>query len=288
MHSNKNVKRYLLFTLLLFASAFIYNLLILPINLVAGGTNGLAIILNETCHISPSITIFVLCLILTIFGIFFLDFDDVLSSIFITIIYPFFVKFSEILVANIDIDINNVLLITIMAAIANGIISGLIFKMGFNIGGFSILGKILCKYKKFSVSEVNLVINLIIVLSGGCIFGFNMILYAIIYLCINKIVTDKFMFGISENKVFYIISDKYSEIVDFLRDELHHDVTLFDIIGKYSNKKMKMVICVVPNNQYYLVKEYVDMISDDLHKAFVFVSDSYEVLGQDLHLKEIN
>ena len=115
-------------------------------------------------------------------------------------------------------------------------------------------------------------------LAGAFSFGFAVVLYAVVVLVINRIISEKILVGISASKAFYIISDKYLEISAFLTDYLKHDVTIFDTIGKYTNNKNKMLMVVIPTEEYYVLKESILEIDS---KAFVFIADSYEVLGED-------
>ena len=279
------VQKYLILTIALLISATAYNVLISPINLVAGGNNGVAVIVQEIFHIDPSITLFVLCFVLMIISFIFLGLEDTMAALYITLVYPFFIKITSGLASFLPIDTDNVLLITLFAGFVGGITSGIVYKTGLNTGGLGIVSKIFYRKKRISISKVNFIINLIIVIVGGYIFGFNMILYAAFYLYLSRIVSDKLLLGISKNKVFYIISDDYVNITNFLRDKLHHDVTEYDIIGKYSGKKMKMLMTVVPTSEYFVVKEAIASFKS---KPFVFVSDSYETKGQDLQIRMLN
>ena len=278
------IKKYLVITLALFISAFCYNVLVSPINLVAGGISGVAIIIKNLFSVPSAITIFVLYFVLLIVSFIYLGLEDTMAALFITIVYPLFVEVTSGLSAIIVVDTSNILLITIFAGFIGGITNGLIYRTGLNTGGLGVLTKILHNRKKIAITKVSLIINLIIVLVGGYIFGVTMILYAVLYLVISKMISDKLLFGISSNKMFYIISDDYLYISNYLKNDLHHDVTLFDILGKYSATNKKMIMVVVPTSEYFLIKEAIKDIDS---KAFVFASDSYETKGQDLLIRNM-
>ena len=69
--TNKEVRRYLTMLLSLLLSAILFNLLILKANIVCGGVNGIAIIINHIYKIKPSIIIFIISVLLLIFSLFF-------------------------------------------------------------------------------------------------------------------------------------------------------------------------------------------------------------------------
>ena len=111
-----------------------------------------------------------------------------------------------------------------------------------------------------------------------------MVLYAVVVLFINKVVSEKILVGVSDSKTFYIISKDYEEISNFLTSYLKHDITIFDTIGKYKNESNKMLMAVIPTYEYYLLKESILEIDP---KAFIFVAESYEVFGEDRTIRNI-
>ena len=101
-------------------------------------------------------------------------------------------------------------------------------------------------------------------------------MYAVILLYINGIMVNKVLLGISNNKAFYIISSEYDDIKKFIIKELGHSVTIFDVKGAFLQKKRKVLLTVIPTNEYYRVTEGIKEIDS---KAFFMASDSYEVKG---------
>lgn len=279
------IKRYTIFSLALFISAINYNLFILPSNIIVGGTSGIASILNHVFNIDPSMSLFLMYFMVFIISFIYLSKEDTTACIFITIVYPLLVKAT----AGIDeiflIDNNNVLLFSIFGGILNGLSNGIIYKIGLNTGGIGIITKVVAQKLQQGISKINLIFNIIIVLLGGYFFGINIILYSCILLYITNFVSEKILLGISRNKTFYIISKKYNEINDYITNELHHDATIFNVKGKYKDNNGKMIFCVIPTNEYYLLKEGIKKID---RKAFITISDTYEIKGQDTKLKIVN
>ncbi len=149
----------------------------------------------------------------------------------------------------------------------SGVSSGIIFKTGFSSGGTDIITQIFSKYSKISIGKAMLIINTIIIGTSGIVFSINSIMYALISLYIISIITDKVLLGISEDKVFFIVTDKEDEIKDYIVDNLKHG---------FSNKKNNLLMTVVPTKEYFILKELIQYIDND---AFFVVSDSYQVIG---------
>ena len=154
-----------------------------------------------------------------------------------------------------------------------GLSSGLIRKSGYNPGGFAVLNDIMKKYFYMSVGTSSIVINIALIVASAFMFGFDKAIYAVVSLLVSSYIVDKVIIGISDNKVFYIITDKPLEVRDYIMDKLHYSVTIINARGGYSNKRKKMLMCVVPTIEYLKLKELVHMIDS---KAFFLIVDAYD------------
>ena len=256
--------------------AIIYNLFLLPMRLVTGGTNGVATITNYLYGIDPALMIFLLAGACAIISFMYLGFERTATSLVATVAYPVLVKLTANIVDIIQIDYNDVLLLVIFAAVLCGIANGLMYKSGYNNGGFPVISQILYEKYKISVAKSSLIINVIIVLIGAAFFGTTNALYAIIYIYISNIVLDKVLLGISNNKAFYIITTKEEEIKEYILKTLQHSITTFDVKGGFLDNKRKVMLTVIPSREYYRLTEGIKAIDED---AFFVVTDSYQVEG---------
>lgn len=115
-----------------------------------------------------------------------------------------------------------------------------------------------------------------IILAGGFVFGFAKVLYALIIVYLNAIITDRILLGISDSKMFFVYTTEVNKIKEFIVKEIKTGITILDIEGGYSQKKDKMIMCVVRTRDYFLFKEKILEIDP---KAFFVINDCYEVLG---------
>lgn len=106
----------------------------------------------------------------------FLDIENTISLVLATIIYPVFVELTANITNFITIDYSNMIVISLFAGILNGIIMGVILKIGFNPGGLIVIAQIIYKYFKISISKVNSIISFIIVALAGYFIGLNSVL----------------------------------------------------------------------------------------------------------------
>lgn len=270
------IKRIIILLISLLVLSFVYNLLLLPADLVAGGINGIAIITNYVYEIDSSLMIFLISLSCLFFSLMYLGKERTLGSILATFIYPLFVKLTALLTQNITINYDDKFLIIIFAGVIGGLANGFIYKTGFSNGGLPIISQILYKYHKIPIAKSSMMINSIIIIIGSIFFGWSMLMYAIILVFINNLMIDKVLLGISNNKAFYIVTTKEKEVREYIMNNLKHTVTIFDVKGAFLEKKRNVLFSVIPKRDYYRLTEGIKLIDP---KVFFVVEDAYEVKG---------
>ena len=276
--NNIKTKAYRIFliTAALFLSAIIYNLILLPLKLVTGGAGSIATITNYLYDINPALMIFIICAATLILSYMYLGHEKTVGSIYGCIISPIFVQLTSP-IRNISIlDTSDVLLVILFAGILSGIANGLMYKSGYSSGGYSTIVQILFYKLKLPRAKVSLILNGATVLLGSYFFGLTNALYAVIYIYISSIVMDRVLLGISNNKAFYIITEKEKEIKEYIMEELKHSVTTFDVKGGYLEDKRRVMLAVIPSRDYYRLTEGIKLIDKN---AFFVVTDSYQVEG---------
>lgn len=276
IESKYKIRRYfqLIIGILLIAIAF--NVFLLPNELVFGGVSGLSIIVKDILPIGPSEFIMITSLLLLIVSFIVLGKEQTKGSIVGSILFPIFVDLTANINNYINLDTSDLLLSVIFGGIIYGFGAGLVFKAGFTTGGTDIINQIISKYCHISMGNAMLMSDGLIVLAGGFFFGVTKLMYAIIVVYIIGLITDKVLLGISNSKAFYIITNEDEKIQDYLINELHHGVTIFNVKGGYTHRKDEVILCVVPTSEYYRVKEGISEIDKE---AFFVISDAYEVFG---------
>ena len=256
---------YLMLTFANLIAALNFNLLAKPINLVSGGSGGLALVLGNVVNLSTSHLITIIYIITFILGLIFLDRKKIYGIIYASITYPLFVYLTEKITMAVVLNYKDIFLVTIIAALITGISNGLIYKYGFASSGLGIISPIINKYFKVSISLSNFLINAIIVLFGGYFFGFNVVLLAILYLYLSNYICNRIILGVSQNKVLFIKSDKKKEVVELLKNKYKINATIFD---------NKIIMAVIKSPYYIVLKNDLLRIDNDV---FFTTNDCYEV-----------
>ena len=275
MKKNKAYRLILLFISIVL-SAIIYNIFLLPLSLVTGGSSGIATIIYYLFDIDPAFMILIISMACALIGLMYLGYRKTIGSIIASIIYPIVIQLTLPLSHLLNPNSVDVLLMVIFAGVLSGVANGLMYRTGYNMGGFSTISQILYEHKKVSVAKSTLFLNVVVVLLGTFFFGTTNALYAIIFLYITSLVMDKVLLGISNNKAFYIITDKDDEVKKYIIKTLGHDTTTFEVKGGFQYENRKVILTVIPSREYYKVTEGIKAIDRD---AFFLVTDSYQVEG---------
>ena len=146
--------KYAVLTFMMFVAAINYNLLIRPAKIVAGGVNGISVILESIFKFSPSITILIISLAILFLALACSQYEIVASALYASMIYPFFVKITSVITEIIPLEYNDMMLIIIFSGMISGIVAGVTCKLNMSQGGIILISQIL--YKKFHIKKNNL------------------------------------------------------------------------------------------------------------------------------------
>ena len=270
------VKRIIEFVLGCFVVSISYNLFIAPIKLVPGGVGGIAIIVKGLTNIDNAITIFILNIFLLTLSYILLGKEKTRASILGSILFPIFVYLTEDINVWLQIDNSRLLLSAISGGILFGLGAGLIFRAGFTTGGTDIVNQIISKYLKITIGKSMLLSDGLIVVLSSYFFGINHMLYSILVLYIISIISDKIILGISDSKMFLIVTEKDEQVKDYIIKKLGHTVTIFKGKGGYKREKDDVLMTILPTKDYYLLRDGIKKIDK---QAFFIITDTYEVFG---------
>ncbi len=274
LHKKHFLRNLLLFLAGVLLSSFSFNLFYQRYNVVVSGSSGLSVLLsNFITRVDISVILLVINLICLMIGLIFFGWEYALKMLAITFLSPFFVKCTAYVTNFIDLEDTSMFLVMVVGGGLTGYANGLIRNSGYSPGGFYSIYELMSRHLHISIGNANNIVNTILICLGGFFFGLEKAIYAIISLLIASYIVDRVTIGISDNKVFYIITDKPIEVKEYVNEKLNYDITLVNARGGYSNKKKKMLMSVVSSLDYVKLKEIVKEIDN---KAFFLIVDAYE------------
>ncbi len=270
----KNIIKYIEIAIGIIAFSIEFNLITSPLNIVVGGSSGLAVIVKKLFGMDTSTFITIFYVIMLVLNFFVYGKNSTKKLIIGSILYPIGIHLFKNITNYIVLDYSNVLMLCIIDGLLRGIACGFTYKNNFLTGGTDVPKKIISDKLKITMGNSVRIFDGILIIFGGFIFGVNRVLYAIIILYITSKVTDKIILGISNKKMFYIMTDKPEEIRSSVKNDLKCGITEIDAIGGYNDKRHNMLMCVIPTRDYIKLKDFINKIDKD---AFFIVTDSYHM-----------
>lgn len=180
------MKKYSILLISLLFASLNFNLFLKPLNLVTGGTQGLAIIINYFIDFKPSTIILFINIISLTISYIFLRKETTTSAIISTFSYPLFIRITS-LIPTISFIKNHILITSITAGVICGLTGGIIYKMNFSSGGITVFNLLLKKHFNIKVSISNFLINGTIIIIGYFFFGIKKKIYSLIVIITSSI-----------------------------------------------------------------------------------------------------
>lgn len=262
----------------IFLLAMCYHLFLLPNEFITGGTNGLAIIFNKLFNIDPTVFLYISRIVLLIISFICLGYKKTLPTVLGSLLYPIMVTITEPIALSLlqYINTSQVLISVVITGFLYGASSALIYKSGFTTGGGDVIMELIKKYAKVSTSVANFSYSFIILLMGAFVFGFESFIYSIIILLISNHFIDKITLGVSLSKVFFIYTNKLSEVKKVIAKEYDSGVTILQSKQEFLHKKGEILMVAVSNLDCYRLRNRILEIDPG---AFFVINDCYEVNG---------
>lgn len=279
------LKNFTLMTIGAFIYAFGIAVFLDPNHLAPGGVSGLSIILNSLIkfgefQIGTGVWIFVINIPLMIIGLVVFKLRFLLGTVYVTALSSAIIEVIDRGFSAYIPDMTNHLVIAALAGgtlVALGI--GLVFRGGGSTGGFDIVVKLLRrKFRHMKTGVLYLILDFsIIVLSAIAFQNILVAMYAVITVFVNSTVLDLVLYGKDNAKMVYIISDCPDRVSERLIKEVETGVTLLHGEGAYTGKNKKVLMCVLHDHQYPMLRDVVKQ--EDKH-AFLIVTKATEIYGE--------
>lgn len=244
------------------------------VGVVAGGVTGIAIILKNIFGVPMWFVNAIINIPLFVAGYKILERDIFIKTLYGTVSLTIILgvmPYVNVLTGNALVDI-------IMGGALMGTGLGLIFISYASSGGTDLLATLInVRIRHISIPRIMAVIDGLIVLAGAFVFGIEKGIYAIIAIYVVTKVSDGIIEGPNRAKLMYIISDKNSQIGEFIVNNICRGVTYIDGVGGYTNSPKKMIMCVVSGKEMVKIKQNLYRIDE---KAICFVGDIREAFGE--------
>lgn len=261
--------------------AFGLHYFVISNELMEGGITGISLLLHYVLGIPPSLSTLVLNIPLFYLGWKIFGKESMYYTIFGVISLSFFLWVVEWLIRQNWIlpfrTTQDYFLATLYAGVTLGAGLGLVFRYGGTTGGSDIVARIGHKMRGWSVGQVILYIDVIVI--GVSLFYIpkEKVLYSLVAVYISSRMIDYITEGAYAAKSFTIITDHANLLAQTITKELDRGVTLFQAKGAYSGKDKEVVYCVVYRHETRRLRELIKTIDPN---AFIIIDEVHDVVGE--------
>ncbi len=259
-------------------NAVAFQALIVPTRLLSGGVVGASMLLNQLYGLPIGLQTLIYNIPIFALGYRFLGRRFVVLSILGVALF-------SVLLDNIHIVpvTHDLLLAAVFGGVLTGIADGLILRAGGSTGGFDIIGLIVSKRSGFSVGQVFLVFNALIIVLAALVNNLELAMYTLIMQFVSARVVDTLQ-AAAPRRVALIISPKNEGIAERILSEMNRGVTYLDGGGAYTDVPLRILMCVITR---YELTELHQIVSAVDPAAFTVILEASDVVGRFDHVSPL-
>lgn len=248
--------------------------LTIPYRFPDSGVSGIAVLTNYAFGISPAWVIAGLNAVLVVWGLKELSTRFVAWTIYSVILLSILLKVFEGIPSP---DLDERLLVAILAGVVKGLGGGLVLRAGSSLGGTDIIVIALRKRYGVEVGRFTFYINLAILSASVAVVGLEGAVYGLVSIFSNGLVMDNVLRSFDRRRQVFVISSIPDEISTFITGELRRGVTILYGEGGYTHASRRVIFCLLTPRQTMDLKRF---LSSRDPEAFMVVSDASEVVGR--------
>ncbi len=272
------VLTYMFMTIGILLAALALEVFLIPNRIIDGGITGISIILSFLTNINLSIFIVIINIPFLLLGFKHLGKNFLIQSSVAMVLFSLLLEAFK----QVDVVTSDILLATVFGGLLLGIGVGFVIRYGACLDGVETIAILINKKTSFSVGQVILLVNLVIYMVAGILFGWDRALYSIMTYFITYKIIDIVSEGLDQAKAALIITNNGEEIANSIYKKLGRTVTFIEGEGLISGKKVVLYVVVTRIE----VRELKKIVGDDDVSAFMTITDVAEIVGQHIKDKE--
>ena len=274
MKLSQGIKNGMLFVVGSILTALGISVFYIPNKIVTGGVSGISTVLFYACNIPPSVSYFVINLVLVLLGIRYLGKSFIIKSVIGSSIVTLFIQiFSYMPTFTEDIILN-----AIFGSVISGFGIGLTLIAGGSTGGTDILGRLIqYKHPSASIGTAMLICDFIVIFVSLILFkNIDFALYGIVSLFIATYAINFLIRKLNVSKLAFVVSEKREELVRELIKKSPRGITIMNVVGGYTGKDKHMIMCALKDREMPIFQKCVTDIDSE---AFIIYSESEQIFG---------
>ena len=256
--------------------AFAICAFVVPNGFMLGGSNGIALFLQNFIPLPLSVLNGILNVALFLVGLFCMGKTFAATSLLSTIIYPIIMAVFELLPIGTLFAGEDPLLCAVFCALCAGLGIGIVVRAGGSTGGMDIPPIIMNKYTGIPVGTWIMIFDTVIVIAQVCFNGLDGLLLSLLIILLMSLVINRTIITGEQKVQIIIISPAYEEIRQEILRSQDSGATMLDIETGMTQEAQKAVFSVVYAKKYPEIRDAALKIDP---KAFIVTNEVKNVNG---------
>lgn len=272
-----NIRDYLIILIGALIQAVGMRMFLIPAHLVSGGVSGIAQILDTWVNIPIGAMILIGNIPLFILGWRHLGaLRFILRTVLAVITFSLFTDLLGICFPATAIT-NDLILQSLYGGVLYGIGCGIVYKGKGTSGGSDILCRIINNATGIPITQTYLLVDAVVVLAGGFIFGWDLALYGVVVIYINGLAAEMISEGGNIFRTAIIITNQPDAVSQQILHSMERGVTILPGTGAYTNEERPFLFCALTRSEIPKLKT---IVSEADPEAFMVIGQANEALGE--------
>lgn len=164
----------------------------------------------------------------------------------------------------------------LFGGVIHGLASTIVLNANASGGGTDFVSMIISNKYNISIWNYVLAFNIMVLLTSGLIYGFEIALYSVVFQAMGTIALNK-LYSRFKKKTILIIAEEPEPLATELMRLTGHGITTFDGIGRYSGQKRVLLYMVVSQEDVHMIKKFLKNYDK---MVFMNISDCEDLSGR--------
>lgn len=256
--------------------AYALNFFLIPANVYASGFTGAAQLLSRiladyaSLQVSTGVLLLLFNIPVAVLGWLKVGQSFTLYSFLSVLLTSVFLEFIPV-----QERADDVLLYAVFGGVISAIGIGITLKIGASTGGLDIVSMVLSRISDKSVGTYFFLLNAIIIMTAGAIYGWDKALYTLLSVYVSTRVIDA-IHTRHQKLTAMIVTKKTTALQKAIYARLVRGITIVPARGAFSNENRDMMITIITRYELYELRKIIKEVDPN---AFVNIIETADVLG---------
>lgn len=169
----------------------------------------------------------------------------------------------------------DIMLYAVFGGVISAIGIGITLKVGASTGGLDVVAMVLSRMNDRPVGQIFFLMNAVIIVTAGAIYGWDKALYTLISLYVTTRVIDA-IHTVNQKLTVMIVTKKSQELKEAIHERMVRGITVVPAKGAFSNEQKEMMVMVITSYELFEVEHLIKEIDP---QAFTNIVQTQKVIG---------